>query len=280
MAKYYLWSILLLLAACGRPEPAAQPDKTPERLISTAPNITEMLHDLGLDTRLVGVSSHGTRVYGPDVRIVGDFLNLNYETIVSLRPDLVIVEQSADIQKNRLDQLGIRYLETGSLSLADVLEAVRSIGEACHAEEASNRLIETFKKRLEEERNAPAHRPRTLLTFGTATDGSSAQPVYAFGAGCIHSELLEIAGGDNVVTNTGPSVILSPEALLRLNPELIIELTAGGTANHWERLDRIEAVKQGRIYILDGAYTCIPSPDALMQTLSDLSHIIEENAMP
>ena len=280
MIRYMLWPLLLLLAACGRPETTVDSGKRPERLISMAPNITEMLHDLGLDDRLVGISDYGMPDPGREVQIVGDFLNINYETVVSLQPDLVILEKSADIQKSRLDGLGIRYLETGSLSIEEVMQAIRDIGEACSVTNASMQLIERFRSGIGKARNQPAHRPRILLTFGAASDGSAGQPVYAFGAGCIHSELLAIAGGDNVVTDAAPSVILSREALLRLNPEIIIELTAGGPANRWDDLGRIDAVRAQRIYVLDGDYTCIPSPGGLLHTLNDLSEIIAEHAMP
>ena len=105
----------------------------------------------------------------------------------------------------------------------------------------------------------------------------SSDLAHAFGASCIHSELLGLAGADNVVADSRPSVTLSREAVIRLNPELIIELSAGGPTNHWQELSSVDAVQHNRIYVLDGSYTTIPSPRCLMQTLTDFSRIIRQN---
>jgi len=106
------------------------------------------------------------------------------------------------------------------------------------------------------------------------------QQVLAFGADSIHSELLAVAGGDNVIADTRPSVILSREAVIRLDPELIIELSAGGPSNNWSNLRSIDAVRNDRIHVLDETYTTIPSPGCLLQTLEDLSEIIRQTEIP
>ena len=272
--KLFLLSILLLFG-CGNPERHVAEEQVPQRIISLAPNITETLHDLELDNRLVGISRFSSAE--TDITIVGDFMNINYETVVSLQPDLVILEQSADAQKARLDSLGIPYLETASLTLAEVIDSMQKIGKACHAQETSDQRIRTFQEQLQYARNTPEHRPRTLLCFGDFSGASQVEQVYAFGSDCIHSELLTIAGGDNVVTDTRPSVVLSREAIIRLNPELIIELTSGGPANHWQNLTSVSAVQHQRIHTIAGTYTTIPSPNHLIKTLNDISQIVRQN---
>ncbi len=277
MIKHFLALALVLLVACGRPAPEPHRSATPERVISLSPSITETLYDLGLEDRLVGISRFGTSDSARNIQIVGDFLNINYETIVALKPDLVILEKSADTQKARLESLGIPCLETASLSIEQVLQTIQAIGETCDASDRSTALVESFRQQVEEHRNTPDDRIRTLMTFGASADADPSQPIYAFGAECIHTELLEIAGGENVVTDNRPSVVLSREALLRLDPELIIELTTGGPENQWEHLEQIDAVQHGRIVVLDGDYTCIPSPRNLTQTLRDISRTLRQN---
>jgi len=275
MIKQFLWLFIALLCACGKPEQPAVPSAPPERIVSLAPNITETLYDLGLGERLVGASRFGTS--DPELAIVGDFMNVNYEAIVALKPDLVILEKSSDTQKARLDSLGIDYLETGSLTIAEILESIRQIGAKCNAGEQANGLIADMNRQMDHSRNQPAYRPRTLIAFSDFSNQSKVDQVYAFGSGCIHSELLAIAGGDNVVKDARPSVTLSSEAVIRLNPELIIELSAGGPTNHWNNLQSIEAVRNNNIHVLPGTYTTIPSPAHLMHTLEDFSGIIKRN---
>jgi iron complex transport system substrate-binding protein len=277
MTKCILSCAVLMLPGCGRNPVPKIADHPPERIISLAPSITDTLYDLGLDSRLVGVSRFGGAQHASDIPVVGDFMNVNYERIVSLRPDLVIIEQSADAQKARLGSLGIPYLETCSLSIDDVVKSILAIGSACDADVHAQTLVNQFSQRMEELRNQLPHRPRTLMTFSDFSNGDRVEQVYAFGADCIHSELLSIAGGDNVVTETRPSVTLSREAVIRLNPELIIELNAGGPANHWDNLPSVDAVQHNRIFVLDGTYTTIPAPGSLLQTLEDLSTIVRQS---
>ena len=266
-----------LLCGCDKPARPAPSGQPPQRIISLAPNITDTLHDLGLGSRLVGISRFSEKDSASDLPVVGDFMNINYEAVVSLQPDLVVLEKSSDDQKARLDSLGIPYLETGSLTIDDILDAIRAIGEACQAEEQADEMTIALEHQIDAARNSPAHRPRTLLIFSDFSNHTKIEQVYAFGAACIHSELLEIAGADNVVTDSRPSVTLSREAVIRLDPELIIELSAGGPANHWENLTSVDAVRHQRVYVLDGSYTTIPSPGCLMRTLADFSGIIRQS---
>lgn len=277
MIKRFLSLLFLLFLGCGKPAAPPAVDNPPERIISLAPNITDTLYDLGLGNRLVGISRFSESV--SDLPVVGDFMNINYEAVVSLQPDLVVLEKSSDDQKARLENLDIPYLETGSLSIGEVFASIQLIGEVCEVEEQAKELITRLEQQIDAARNTPAQRPRTLLTFSDFSNQEKIEQVYAFGASCIHSELLGIAGADNVITDSRPSVILSREAIIRLNPELIIELAAGGPANRWENLPSVDAVMHHRIYVLDGPYTTIPSPGCLMRTLADFSRIIRENTL-
>ncbi len=280
MIKRIIYLLVLLLNGCDRPEPASSPEKAPERIISMSPNITDTLLDLGLESRLVGVSRFSGTDEVSTLPVIGDFMTINYEAVVALKPDLVILEKSSDEQKNRLRTLGIPYLETGSLTLAEIMESIRRIGEACDAQPEADQLIRQLHQQIDALRNTPRHRPRTLMVFSDYSNHEQVEQVFAFGAHCIHSELLEIAGGDNIITNSTPSVTLSREAILRLNPELIIELSAGGPRNNWSNLTSVDAVKNRRIHVLDGTYTTIPSPGSITRTLKDFSEIIRQDGTP
>lgn len=274
---YIALATTLLLCSCGKPAAPPAVDHPPERIISLAPNITDTLDDLGLGNRLVGISRFSGTDSVSDLPIVGDFMNINYEAVIALQPDLVVLEKSSDEQKARLEILGIPYLETGSLTIGDILASIRQIGEVCEVEEQAAELIARLERQIAAARNTPSRRLRTLITFGEFSNASKVEQIYAFGSGCLHSEMLEIAGGDNVISNSRPSVVLSREAIIRLNPELIIELTIGGPTNRWENLSSVDAVRNGKVHVLDGTYTCIPSPGCFIKTLEDLSRIIRQN---
>src|SRR5215468_11425388 len=86
---------------------------SPQRIISLAPSITEILFALGVGDRVVGVSTYCD--YPPEAtRIdrIGTFLQPNIERILAKRPDLVIGVPSPTNREpvERLQQLGLRIL--------------------------------------------------------------------------------------------------------------------------------------------------------------------------
>lgn len=269
---------LLLLSGCGRPGEQPAPNGVPKRIVSMAPNITETVYALGLGDRLVGATTFC--LYPPAAQKtprIGGYGQFNYEAIVSLSPDLVILHEEYEADKTRLEGLGIPYLETGSYFISDILETIRSIGTACGAEQQAHELIQRLNNRIAGLCHDTANQPRVLITFGGNADSDIGQ-IHAFGTECIHNELLEIAGGNNVLEGKLPYSILSKEALLRLNPDIIIVLapeleTPEKEVEQWQKLEAIEAVKNNRIHVLTGDYTCIPGP-RFIQTLEDFSRII------
>ena len=270
--NYYkiAWLTVLLLAGCGKPQRLPVATHQPERIISLAPNITETIYALGLEEKLVGDTPYC--LYPAAARTlpkVGGFGSFNYEAIVSLRPDLVILHKEYDAEKERLAELGIPILETGTYFIADILETIRKIGDACGAEKQATELIQGLEKRINELQASNEHipPPRVLLLFGSELD-----PIQAFGPQCIHSELLKIAGGENVIKTKLPFVTLSHEAVIRLDPDLIIQLAPEAKVQS----PPSNSLTDCPVYLLTNDYTCIPGP-RFIQTLEDLSKIIRQN---
>ena len=267
------WLSILLLAGCDKPKHPATPTHPPQRIISLAPNITETIYALGLGNKLVGDTPYC--LYPPAARAlpkVGGFGSFNYEAIVWLHPDLVILHKEYDVEKERLAELGIPTLETGTYFIADILETIQSIGKACNAEKQAAKLIQRLEKRIAEVRTKRGETtpPRVLLLFG-----NNSQTLQAFGPNCIHNELLKIAGGQNVIETKLPFATLSRETIIRLNPDLIIQL-APGTKIKSEPKNTFTSCP---IYLLTNDYTCIPGP-RFIQTLEDLARIIKQNESP
>ena len=277
--RIFIGALIALLTGCDRQPHAVLPGGTPERIISLAPDITETVYALGLGDKLVGATTYCLYPEAAQkVPRVGGFGQYNFEAIVSLNPDLVILHQGYDSEKSRLDGLGIPYLATETRSISDITNAIHRIGSACGADAQSAELLEQINRRLSSPRKT-TDRPRVLVTFGG--DAGSLEQIHAFGAACLHHELLELAGGVNVVENKLPFSVLSKEAVIRLNPDIIIQLTPGTEApadpsKPWKELAGVAAVKHNRIYVLTGDYTCIPGP-RFIRILDDFSKIIRQN---
>lgn len=276
--RVILLCTLLLLAGCGKPVKQNSLGAVPDRIISMAPNITEIIYALGLGEKLVGATTHCTYpMAARKVPRIGGFEQFNYEAIILLNPDLVILHKEYDTDKSRLHDLGIPYIETCSYFIADILETIHSIGSACGTEQQAVELIEQLHSRIVKLHYDHPDPPRVLIAFG-GTAGDDIGQIHAFGTECIHNELLEIAGAKNVLTGKLPYSILSREAILRLNPDIILVLapeleTIARERAKWATFDAVTAVKNNRVHILTNDYTCIPGP-RFIQTLEDFSHII------
>jgi iron complex transport system substrate-binding protein len=267
----------VVVSSCSR-QHHAELDRAPERIISLAPNITETLFAIGQGPKVVGATTFCT--YPPqaaDLPRIGGFGQFNYEAIVSLKPDLVILHEEYESEVERLNSLGIPYLKTGSYFTADILETIRKIGSACDAVPEAETLIGELETRISALPRPAGQPKRVLITFSGSADEDIEQ-VHAFGASCLHNELIELAGGKNIVESRLPYALLSKEAIIRLDPEIIIELAPGveppeNPAVAWKSVSSITAVQNNEIYVLTGDYTCIPGP-RFVQTLEDLSNII------
>ena len=275
--RFQFLAVLLLLAGCGGREPA-KIDGPVERIISLAPGLTEIVYSLDLGDKLVGATTWCN--YPEAARAVprmGGFGQFNFEAMVAARPDLVIVHEQYAVEKARLDDLGIPYVETNTRSINEIRASIHAIGEACGAEERAQAVVARIDaaRRAAQDKKRPDPLPRVLIVIG----GEVVDPVYAIGMQSLHHEVLTLAGGENVVKNNLPNSILSREAIMRLNPEVIIQLAPGTSpdadpAAAWSELSSVEAVRNKRVYVLAGDHVSIPGP-RVAQIIDDFTEIIE-----
>ena len=124
-------------------------EKAPQRLISLAPSITENLYALGLGDKVVGVSDYSN--YPPEAQekpIIGDALNLNYEQILMLEPDLIIGDaQVVRTFISKLDELGLPVLAINPTNLPELMDALLLLGEATGAQEKALEVVAEMKEK-------------------------------------------------------------------------------------------------------------------------------------
>jgi len=123
----------------------------PMRIISLAPNITEMLYFLGLGDRLVGVTTFSDfPLEAKSWPKVGSYTDVNVEKVITLDPDLVIA--TADGNKRgdveTLKQTGIPVFVINPRTVHQVLDTVEKLGVICGVREIAERKARELRKRV------------------------------------------------------------------------------------------------------------------------------------
>jgi iron complex transport system substrate-binding protein len=261
---------LILIAAAPPALGAAADVPAARRVVCLAPAFTEICFALGRGEQVVGVTDFCD--FPPEATRrtrVGGFLNPRRETIVSLRPDLVLaVPEEAELVDD-LRRMSIRSEILPLYRLADIDRAIRSVAAMLGDPAAGNRLADSIAGELAALRSAAGDgpSPRVLLVVGR--NWGDLANIYVAGPETFLGELLALAGGRNAYTGSIRYPSLSLEGISRLNPEVILELYPGqnlSTAQKaalqrdWDRLPGIAAVQAGRVVVLDDSFLAIPGP--------------------
>lgn len=225
-----LASFLLLGALLWAPEAEAlrlgpPPPPSPQRVVTLAPSLTELVLDLGLGDRLVGVSRFDDAPEVQKLPRVGGLVDPSAEAILRLSPDLLLVPPGAGDRATveRLAKLGVPVLVVPLQSLGEVLEGIEAVAAALGEAERGKLLRRSIEEKLETLRKRAEKRPRvrTLIVFGW-------EPLVVGGAGSYADELLRLAGGENAAGDLQqPFPVLPAERALGLRAERIVDATFG-----------------------------------------------------
>jgi iron complex transport system substrate-binding protein len=219
-------SILLPAAASGRTvkdqtgRTVNIPDK-PQRLISLAPNITEIVYALGLGDELVGDTDNcDFPPQAKDKPHVGTMLNPSLERIVALKPDLALGTPEANRREtaDQLERLGIPVYGVTASTLAGTLTSIEDLGQILgRAAEAGN-LVAQMQARIDRIEKRIEGRPKPKVLFVVWY-----RPLITVGPKTFIADVIQAAGGIPIGENLkGEWPRLSLEELLPENPSVII----------------------------------------------------------
>jgi iron complex transport system substrate-binding protein len=197
----------------------------PQRVVTLAPSLTEVVLDLGLGARLVGVTRYDDAKEVEGLPRVGGFLDPSAERILALRPDLLVVQPSPGNRGviERLAKLGVPVLVVPLENLQEIQGAIASIAEALGEAEAGRALQGRIRSGLHalSSRAAAAEKVDALVVYGWS-------PLVVAGPGSYADELLALVGGQNAAASMkGAFPTLPHEVALAMNPTVVIDATAG-----------------------------------------------------
>lgn len=285
-----LLSLLLstaVLPAAAAPVPSGPP---PHRILSLAPHVTETLFALGLGERVIGRTDFcAWPAEARDLPSVGGLLNVDWERVFALDPDLAICITSAHDLYAPLTAAGIPVLQVQSDSIAQVRDGILAIAGQSGALASGEALVGAMDARMTSLAASLEGIPprRTLLLIGR--EPGTFQSLYAAGPTSFVSELAERAGAVNVLENTlGAYPEISREIILGSDPEVIIdtclenasptpEQIAAELALYRRELPGVDAVVNGRVRLLTDPRLTIPGP-RLPEQIELLARVIHPEA--
>ena len=228
----------------------------PRRIVSLVPSVTEVIYALGGEARLVGRTDFCD--YPPAARgkqSVGGMVNPSLETIVALRPDLVIVTSAGTREETfrQIIRLGIPVYQVAADRIDEVKDVVRRLGALTGREAAVPPLLDRIDRRVATVREAvrPFRRPRVLYVLWP-------EPLIVPGRSSLVTELIEIAGGDSITAGDAEAYPrYSLEAAVAKSPEVIVLANHGSTGgpiqlDRWQRLTSLPAIRTGRVHSVEG----------------------------
>jgi iron complex transport system substrate-binding protein len=256
--------------------------REPQRIVSLAPNITEMLYALGLGERVAGVTIFCD--WPPEVAAkpkVGGMINPSLETIVALGADLVLATADGNRPEdvNRLAGLGVAAYTIDTRSLEEVLRSLVAIGELTGRAERARELVAALARR----RDAVRARVAALAPVPVFAAIDRA-PLISAGAGTFVGELLTLAGGRNIAGASPTKYpVFSFEQLLADDPAVILDasdpapLGAAELQQRWRALPgaaALRAIRSGRLVSVGQGSFFRPGPRIVdsLERLAELLH--------
>jgi len=268
MNKWWLLLAILCLAGAGfvifgvqqgQNQEALSLSAKPSRIVSLAPNVTEILFALGLHEQIVAVSNDSD--YPPEAanrKKVGTFWQPNIEAVIAAKPGLVITlsfEQQKAVAET-LNRLGYQVLTLKTEKLEELLTAIKKIGAATGRERQADMLVKNMKTQFRDLQSkfSSTNKVKVLWVVGV-------ENLCVAGRDTFINELIEMVGGENAI---GPTVSQYPqigaEELITCGAEIIIQ-SAMRTSSiseqqraaeaFWSKWANLPAVRNNRIYVVD-----------------------------
>ncbi|MCG2812194.1 MAG: helical backbone metal receptor [Candidatus Aminicenantes bacterium] len=239
----------------------------PQRVVSLAPGLTEIVFALGKEEALVGVTKFCD--YPPaaaNIKKIGGFLDVNIEALISLDPDTILM------YPEHYDKMGplkkqARLVVVRHSRLADLLQSIIDIGRALNAEVEAEKLVSSIRNKLQNVSDQVKGLRKIRTIFIAGRNIAELKNMYIIGKNDFINDLLEISGGTNAYEGSINYPSISIEAVIFLNPEFIFEISAhyqGISADKifdlWKPYDMIQAVAKKQIKLIKNSFWLRPGP--------------------
>ena len=194
--------------------------KRPLRIVSLSPGNTELLFAIGAgDNVVAGTESDDFPTEAKKLPHIGGFAASDLEKILVLKPDLIVSGGSLNSKLNQaLETAKVQTLILEPHALSKVTSSIRLLGHATGHDIQAGKVIDGMNARIESVRKRTAtlpDRPKVLILYDV-------NPIYTSPAESFIHDLINVAGGRDVVQKSLPGNIISSEQVVLAKPDVII----------------------------------------------------------
>jgi iron complex transport system substrate-binding protein len=220
-----------------------------QRIVSLAPNLTELAFAAGAGERIVGTVDYSDFPEAArKIPRVGDAFRVDFERVLALRPDAVLTWEPGTPQgvTQRLKELRLNVVTIETHTLADIARGLRELGALVGSKQVSEPAARVFEAKIATLRERYKARP-IVTVFLQVND----RPLFTVNDRQIMSEVIALCGGRNVfgsLNELAPQV--SVEAVIAADPQLIVvtgEARAQAAAE-WKRWSQMNAVRADTVF--------------------------------
>jgi iron complex transport system substrate-binding protein len=260
---------------------SVQINTAPQRIISLAPSNTEILFALGLEDKIVGVTSYCNYPEAAKSKPqVSGFSQVDVEKVVAQQPDLVL---ASDIHKAdvipALEKLEIKVLAIKPATLEAVMKDIQLAGNITGKTQTATDLVSSLQKRINAVADktanlSAAEKPRVF--YVTWHD-----PIYTAGSNTMINDLINKTGGANIASDLSGYATITLETVVQRNPQVIVVMSSMGAKNtsfdyikSEPRLQATDAIKNQHIYLINSDIFGRTTPRIVdgLEELAKLTH--------
>ncbi len=269
----YLFIILaVILAACSTNSDKStkneQSEKSYDRIISLIPSNTEILYELGLGDKVVGVSTVDD--YPKEVKDKKQFdaMKLNKEALLKAKPDLILAHESQKSTDgkvlNGLKDSGVKVVYVkDAQSIDEMYETFKQVGKVTGKEKEANALVKETKNNIKKVVNSVPKDAKSQKVF---MEVSSEPEIYTAGKNTFFDDMLKQLKAKNSFSNLDGWQKVSKESIIKKNPDVMISTMGISEKDYQQIIDKrggfesLNAVQKGRIEAVNGDQISRPGP--------------------
>lgn len=240
-------------ATAQKPTVDSSKHSVPQRIISLAPHITEMVFSAGAGDRLVGVVSYSDYPKAAlDIPIIGGYQAVNIEKIIQLKPDLILAWKTGNRSSNieQLKKMGFPIIYSKPQKLSDIAKEIRRFGQLFQTQSHANLMASQLEQTLQALESKQSQLKPVKAYYQIWN-----HPLMTINGKQFISQAMNLCGAQNIFSDL-PMLVpeVNIESVMKADPEVILlgglKKMQQGWLKDWQKWGMISAVKNAHIYRL------------------------------